>query len=106
MKDHTRDASDGIRPMGLVRHHVALAAALLVLGSGAQAVGLGRLNVQSALGEAMRAEIDVSSLTAEEAATLKVRIAPPDAYRSSGVEYNPVLASSQVQIARRDGRTV
>lgn len=92
--------------MGLVRHHVALAAALLVLGSGAQAVGLGRLNVQSALGEAMRAEIDVSSLTAEEAATLKVRIAPPDAYRSSGVEYNPVLASSQVQIARRDGRTV
>ncbi|WP_164176972.1 hypothetical protein, partial [Streptococcus pneumoniae] len=76
-----------IRPMGLVRHHVALAAALLVLGSGAQAVGLGRLNVQSALGEAMRAEIDVSSLTAEEAATLKVRIAPPDAYRSSGVEY-------------------
>lgn len=106
MKDHTRDASEGIRPTGFVRHHLALAAALLVAGSGAQALGLGKLNVQSALGETMRAEIDVSSLTAEEAATLKVRVAPPESYRATGVDYNPVLTSTQVQVTRRDGRTV
>jgi pilus assembly protein FimV len=92
--------------MGSARHHLALAAALLVASSGAHALGLGRLNVQSALGETMRAEIDVPSLTAEEAATLKVRIAPSDAYRTAGIDYNPVLSSTQVQVLRRDGRTV
>ena len=35
----------------------------------AWALGLGRLAVQSALGETLRAEIDVTSLTAEEAST-------------------------------------
>jgi pilus assembly protein FimV len=106
LKDHIRDAFEGVRPTGFARHHLALAAALLVASSGVQALGLGKLNVQSALGETMRAEIDVTSLTAEEAATLKVRVAPPEAYRAGGVEYNAVLASAQVQVARRDGRTV
>ncbi|KQW43867.1 hypothetical protein ASD88_17330 [Pelomonas sp. Root662] len=79
---------------------------MLVISGSAQALGLGRLNVQSALGETMRAEIDVTSLTPEEAATLKVRVAPPESYRSSGVEYNPVLTSAQVQVVRNNGRTV
>lgn len=92
--------------MGFARHHLALAAALLVAGSGAQALGLGKLSVQSALGETMRAEIDITSLTPEEAASLKVRVAPPEAYRTSGVEYNPVLTSAQVQVVRNGGRTV
>jgi pilus assembly protein FimV len=105
LKNHIRDAFEGVRPTGFARHHLALAA-LLVASSGANALGLGRLNVQSSLGETMRAEIDVTSLTAEEAATLKVRVAPPEAYRSSGIEYNAVLTSTQVQVARRDGRTV
>ena len=91
--------------MGFARHHLALAAALLVAGSGAQALGLGKLSVQSALGETMR-EIDITSLTPEEAASLKVRVAPPDSYRSSGIEYNPVLTSTQVQVVRNGGRTV
>jgi pilus assembly protein FimV len=85
--------------------HLALAA-LLVASGGAQALGLGRLTVQSALGETMRAEIDVTSLSPEEASTLKVRVASPEAYRATGVEYNPVLTSTQVQVGRRDGRTV
>ncbi|WP_457442183.1 FimV/HubP family polar landmark protein [Roseateles sp. P5_E4] len=92
--------------MGFARHHLALAAALLVAGGGAQALGLGKLNVQSALGETMRAEIDVTSLTPEEASTLKVRVAPPESYRATGVEYNPVLTSTQVQIVRSNGRTL
>lgn len=105
MKNHIRDASEGVRPTGFARHHLALAA-LLVVGGSAHALGLGRLNVQSALGETMRAEIDVTSMSAEEAATLKVRVAPPETYRAGGVEYNAVLTSTQVMVARRDGRTV
>jgi pilus assembly protein FimV len=74
-------------------------------GTQAAALGLGRLNVQSALGETLKAEIEVTSITPEEASSLKLRIAPPEAYRAAGVEYNPVLPSTNVQIARRpDGR--
>ncbi|MBB4844086.1 pilus assembly protein FimV [Paucibacter oligotrophus] len=84
--------------------HIA-AAALLLASTGAAALGLGRLTVQSALGETLKAEIDITSLTAEEAGSLKVRVAPPDAYRATGVEYNSVLAGTQVQVTRRDGKS-
>ncbi|MBL8349578.1 MAG: LysM peptidoglycan-binding domain-containing protein [Burkholderiaceae bacterium] len=84
---------------------VAAIAALSATPIDALALGLGRLNVQSALGEGLRAEIDITSLSAEEAATLQVRIAPPEAYRAAGVDYNAVLAGAQATLARRaDGR--
>ena len=81
---------------------VALAVACL-WGTQAAALGLGRLNVQSALGETLKAEIDVTSMTPEEAASLKLRIASPEAYRSAGVEYNSVLPTTQVQLQSRPG---
>jgi pilus assembly protein FimV len=81
------------------------AAALTVLSGHAMALGLGRLSVLSALGEPLRAEIDVTSLSAEEASTLQSRVASPDAYRAAGVDYNAVLTGAQVSLARRaDGR--
>ncbi|RZS58309.1 FimV/HubP family polar landmark protein [Sphaerotilus mobilis] len=83
---------------------VAAAVALSALLAGAPsawALSLGRLTVQSALGESLRAEIDVTSLTPEEAANLRVRIAPPDAYRIAGVDYNPVLPQTSVAVQRR-----
>jgi pilus assembly protein FimV len=85
-------------------------AALAVFGAAApevQALGVGRLTVQSALGESMRAEIDISSLTPDEASSLVVRIASPEAYRVAGVDYNLVLAGAQAVVVRRDdGRSV
>ena len=81
---------------------VAFAVACL-WGTQATALGLGRLNVQSALGESLKAEIEVTSMTPEEASSLKLRIAPPESYRSAGVEYNPVLPSTQVQLVSRPG---
>ena len=46
----------------------SVAVAALSLGAvNAWALGLGRLSVQSSLGETLRAEIDVTSLTPEEA---------------------------------------
>ncbi len=83
---------------------IAAAALCLVIPS-AFALGLGRLVVQSSLGESLRAEIDVSSLTPEEASNLKIRVASPDAYRAAGVDYNAVLPGAQVVLQRRsDGR--
>ncbi len=69
------------------------------------ALGLGRLSVQSALGEPLRAEIDVTSLAAEEASSLRARVASPDTYRAAGVDFNAALEGAQVILARRpDGR--
>ena len=84
---------------------LAAAAALGATTVDVWALGLGRLNVQSALGEGLRAEIDITSLTPEEASTLAVRIASPESYRAAGVDYNSVLAGTQTVLARRaDGR--
>jgi pilus assembly protein FimV len=93
--------------MGFSRFALShIAAAVLLASSGsAWALGLGRLSVQSALGETLKAEIDITSLSAEEAGSLKVRIAPPESYRATGVEYNAVLPSTQVQVVKKDGRT-
>jgi pilus assembly protein FimV len=88
-------------------HRVATAAAFtaLLLSTDAQALGLGRLNVQSALGESLRAEIDISSLTPEEASGLQVKVASPETYRAAGVDYNSVLPSTAITLQRRaDGR--
>jgi len=75
------------------------------VASNAWALGLGRLQVQSSLGEILRAEIDVTSITPEEASNLNVRIAPPESYRAAGVDYNAVLPGTQVVLQRRaDGR--
>ena len=85
---------------------VALAASCLLAGQ-AWALGLGRLSVQSALGETLRAEIDVTNIAPEEASTLQTRVASPEVYRAAGIDYNAVLPSTQVTLQRRpDGRTV
>ena len=87
--------------------NVMAAAALILLSTGASALGLGRVNVQSVLGEALRAEIEVTSLSAEEASSLNVKLASPDAFKASGVEYNPVLTGATITLSRRpDGRPV
>jgi pilus assembly protein FimV len=53
----------------------------------------------------MRAEIEVTSLTPEEQASLRIRVAPPEAYRSANVDYNAVLPSTRVSFEKRpDGR--
>ena len=81
------------------------AAALCFATPLASALGLGRLNVQSSLGEVLRAEIDVTNMTAEEQANLKIRVASPEAYRAANVDYNPVLPSTRATLERRaDGR--
>lgn len=85
---------------------VAFAAACL-WGAQSWALGLGRLTVTSSLGETLRAEVDITSMTPEEASSLRLRVAPPEAFRAAGVEYNAALAGAQVQVTRRaDGRQI
>ena len=85
----------------------AVAAAVVGLHSlSVQALSLGPVVIQSALGEALRAEIDILEMNAEEAATLKTQIASPDAFRAAGLDYNAAMASTRVSVLRRaNGRS-
>lgn len=91
-------------PIASWRTPIAAAALALVLGfvsQDAAALALGRVNVLSALGEPLRAEIDVPEITAEEAASLRTSVANPDAFRAAGLEYNPALGAVQISLQRR-----
>ncbi|WP_320366785.1 FimV/HubP family polar landmark protein [Aquabacterium sp.] len=80
-------------------------AVLSALPISASALGLGKLSVKSALGEPLRAEIDISSINPEESSTLQVRVASPETYRAAGVDYNSVLSGANIVLQRRaDGR--
>ena len=84
----------------------AAALAVLALSTpSAWSLSLGRVTVQSALGEPLRAEIDVPEINAEEAASLRTAIASPDAFVAAGLEYNPAMPGLQLSLQRRaDGR--
>ena len=80
---------------------VAAAALMGLWGTPANALSLGRVIVQSALGQPLKAEIDILDINAEEAATLSARIAAPEAFKSAGLEYNPAMSGLQASLQRR-----
>src|SRR5690606_32813496 len=71
----------------------------------ADAAGLGRLTVQSALGQPLRAEVEVTALGREEAGSLNARLAPVEAFRQAGLEYNPALSNLRFAVDRRANGT-
>ena len=88
----------------------ALTSAIALLGglsiNPVHALGLGRIAVQSALGEALRAEIDVPEISAEEATSLRVGVAAPAAFKAAGLEYTAAVVGVQISLQKRaDGRS-
>jgi len=85
---------------------VAIAAALAgAVPDAADAAGLGRLTVQSALGQPLRAEVEVTSLGLDELGSLSARLAAPEAFRQAGLEFNPALTALKFSIDRRPDRS-
>ena len=90
-------------------HMAALAGATALLCSmasfDASALGLGRITVQSALGEPLRAEIDVADISAAEAGSLRAGVASAEAFKAAGLEYTTAVADVKVDLQKRaDGR--
>lgn len=86
---------------------VRVLAALLALASfAAHAAGLGDLRVLSALGEPLRAEIEIVSLRRGESDSLNVHMASLEAFRQAGIEFNPALVGVKLSIQRRDGKPI
>lgn len=79
----------------------AVSSLLGLVGSNALALSLGRITVQSALGEPLRAEIDIPEINAEEAASLKTRVAQPSDFQAAGLEYNPAMAGLKTSLQTR-----
>lgn len=90
---------------GLARLHAVAAAVVLLAGLAhpgeAQALALGRIVVQSALGEPLKAEIDVPDINTDEAASLRVGLASGEAFRAAGMDFNAALSSLQITLQRR-----
>ena len=99
----------GAESRGLARMHSVAIAALLCAGlaqhADVQALALGRIVVQSALGEPLRAQIEIPEINADEASTLTVGLASGDAFSAAGMDFNPALSNLQITLQRRpDGR--
>ena len=76
----------------------------LVAFSSAYAAGLGKLTVLSSLGQPLRAEIELNSVSKDEAGTIVVKLASYDAYRQANLEFNSVLQSLRFSVEKRGER--
>ncbi len=86
------------------RSHLQLIISLVFLlldSMPANALTLGRLQVNSAMGEPLKAEIEVTRFSAEELQGLTARIASPSSYRNDGLSYSPTLSGVTPQIEMR-----
>jgi pilus assembly protein FimV len=82
---------------------VASSLALAALPLAAEAAGLGKITVFSALGQPLRAEMEVFA-TREELAGMKAQLASQEAFKQAGVEYAPALSGVTLSIDKRAER--
>ncbi|WP_373988331.1 FimV/HubP family polar landmark protein [Duganella sp. BuS-21] len=79
-------------------------ASTVLLAASANAAGLGKLTVLSALGQPLRAEIELTAVTQDEASALIAKLAPIEAFRSANIDFNPALLSLRFDIEQRNGK--
>jgi pilus assembly protein FimV len=85
----------------LTRKHWIVAVLLFLMPQLANAVGLGRMNVLSALGQPFSAEIELVNLQPGEVASLTTRLASPDDYQKANLQYNAVLTGLRLSLDKR-----
>ncbi len=95
-----RQRPDGVSPRGLMAGlaPVALAVLMAVQAPGASATGLGRLTLQSALGQPLKADIEITTPARPEEGTLTARLASPQAYAEAGLQYPSGLAGMRMVV--------
>ena len=75
--------------------------ALLLAAGGADAAGLGKLSVQSALGQPLKAEIELLSVNKDELPGITASLAGADAFRQARIDRIAALASLRFTIDQR-----
>jgi len=72
----------------------------LALSAGGSAVGLGRINVVSGLGQPLKAEIGLLAVSKENKQGLVARLASAEAYKNAGLDY-PSGIQYRFQVEKR-----
>lgn len=67
----------------------------------ASAAGLGGINVISALGQPLKAEIDLVSMDAGDKSSLTAKLASPEVFKNAGIDYPYNLPKLKFQIENR-----
>jgi pilus assembly protein FimV len=82
-------------------------ASALALPAPAYALALGKLTVNSALGQPLVAQIELAAASREELDSLQAKIADPSLYRQNNLTYQGVLARARITVERTpDGRGI
>jgi len=105
-KTPLQDATHIAAPMHRWKFSLLATAAALSTGlyiTDANALTLGRVTVQSALGEPLRAQVALPNITAAEADSLHVSIASPDVFRAQGLEFSPAVNGIHLELKRGAG---
>ena len=90
------------RVLKTITKAVVMAALFCALPLVAQAAGLGRLTLLSALGQPLNAEVEIVSLQLGEE-DLSARLASPQAFAQAGIDPDPILSDVRFSIERRGG---
>jgi pilus assembly protein FimV len=80
----------------------AVISALVI--SNASAAGLGKLTVLSSLGQPLRAEVELTSVSKDEVGALVAKLASSEAFRQANIEFNPSLLSLRFAVDQRGGK--
>jgi pilus assembly protein FimV len=84
-----------------------VAAGLIAVPLMANAAGLGKLSVTSALGQPLAAEIELFAADKAELDSLSAMLASDQAFRDARVEFSPVLSSLRFAVEKKpDGKAV
>ena len=75
-----------------------------VLPTHAQAAALGDASVRSTLGQRLDVEVDIAALSATEAESVSVKLAPPEAWSSAGIDLGGLQRSLRLAVEKKDGR--
>lgn len=75
-----------------------------LLFSNAYAAGLGKLTVLSALGQPLRAEIELTSVSKDEMGSLSAKLASVEAFRQANIDFNSVLTGLRFSVDQRGDR--
>lgn len=92
-----------------MRKHLQISGLLsaLLLASGVEAAGLGKLSVQSALGQPLRAEIELVAVQRDELGSISARLASAEAFRQARMDRAEALNNLRFEVEQRaDGQPV
>ena len=83
----------------------SLMAGVAALPASALALGLGRLTVDSGLGQPLSARVELTAAQKDEIDTLQAKVAEPSVYRDNNVQYPSGVARSRVTVEQGPNNT-